>query len=172
MEEISTRLTTLEELLVREFRACQVIHALTREERQALTRNDTRAVSAAVEEKEALLDELGQVEDQRRMLAQELARELGIAGISPPTIAEIATALGAEEGGRINRLREGILALSGEIRELTSGNRALAVAALERVDAVQTFLLNLYRPSLFYQPPGPLQMRAESDAAWGVDLGT
>jgi hypothetical protein len=171
MDESTTHLTTLEELLVREFRACQVIHALTREERQALTRNDTRAVSAAVEEKEALLDELGQVEDQRRMLAQDLAHELGISGASP-SIAEIATALGPEEGGRINRLREGILALSGEIRELTSGNRALAVAALERVDAVQTFLLDLYRPSLFYQPPGALQLRAESDATWGVDLGT
>jgi hypothetical protein len=114
---------------------------------------------------------LGQVEDQRRMLAQDLAREMGIAAASP-TIAEIATALSPEEGGRINRLREGILALSGEIRELTGGNCALAVAALERVDAVQTFLLDLYRPALFYQPPGVPQTRAESGAAWGVDLGT
>jgi flagellar biosynthesis/type III secretory pathway chaperone len=165
---------TLEDLLVREFRACQTLLNLTKDERQALAKNDVQALSALVEQKEAWLDELGQVEDQRRMLVQEIARQ--IAGrlplISPsPSVAELAAALEPEVGERVNRLRDGISALSGEIRQLSSGNRALAASALERTDAVQTLILDFLRPSLNYQPPGAPH-RLENGAAWGVDQRT
>jgi flagellar biosynthesis/type III secretory pathway chaperone len=167
MDNTPKVITTLEDLLVNEFRACQSILSLTRDERQVLTRNEFATLPAVVEQKEALLDELSQIEDQRRMVAHELAQKLGIVSTSP-TIAEIATALPPEDGRRINRLREGIVALSGEIHELTSGNRALAVSALERVDAVQTFLMDLCKPSLFYQPPGAPSYK-EAEAAMGID---
>ncbi len=167
MEKMPSIITTLEDLLVHEFRTCQFILNLTKDERQALTRNEFNNLPAIVEQKEALLDELSQIEDQRRMVAHELAQKLGIVS-SSPTIAEIGAALPVEEGRRINHLREGIVALSGEIHELTSGNHALAVSALERVDAVQTFLMDLCKPSLFYQPPGS-HPHKEAEAALGID---
>ena len=166
-QDPSLMLNTLEDLLVREFRACQTLLTLTKDERQALAKNDVRALSTLVEQKEAWLDELAQIEDRRRMVVQEIARLLPL--ISPtPSVAELAGALEPEVGGRINRLRDGITALSGEIRELSSGNRALAASALERTDAVQSLIVDFLRPSLNYQPPGKPH-RSEHGAAWGVD---
>jgi hypothetical protein len=189
---------SLEDLLVKEFRLCQALHALTQEERQALSLQDVPAVSRLIEHKEALLDEMAQLEDQRRGVAQELGGQLGLAVKSStetwplstdgrprtdtPSIAELAGAMRAvrlpsHTGGlypaaeRLLTLREGIVALAGQIQELTSGNRALAVSALERVDALQTFLLDLYKPNLYYTPPGAPAHSAES-VAWGVDQRT
>jgi flagellar biosynthesis/type III secretory pathway chaperone len=166
-QDRSSMLNNLEDLLVREFRACQTLLTLTKDERQALAKNDVRALSALVEQKEAWLDELAQIEDQRRMVVQEIARQFPM--ISPtPSVADLASALEPEVGGRMDRLRDGIGVLSGEIRELSSGNRALAASALERTDAVQSLIVDLLRPSLNYQPPGT-PYRPEHGAAWGVD---
>lgn len=162
-------LTLLEDLLVREFRACQSILDLTRDERRALALNNPSILSTITEEKEVLLDDLAQTEDRRRMVIQALAQKLGRPEAAA-SIAGLAQALPPGEGERLGRLREGILALSGEIRELTSGNRALARLALERVDAVQTFLLDLARPTLFYGPPGA-PGRPEPETTWGLDVG-
>jgi flagellar biosynthesis/type III secretory pathway chaperone len=168
-DETLTMLAGLEDLLVQEFRASQAVLALTREERQALIRSDAAAVAKIAEEKEALLDELAGTGEQRRTVVQSLAGRLNLADPSPG-IAGLSAALPAGAGDRLNRLREGILALSGEIQELTSGNRALAVAALERVDAVQTFILELCKPALNYSPPGSV-VRGEPDVPWGIDVG-
>ncbi len=175
MENADSLVSTLEELLVQEFRICQNLHALTQSERQLLSKNDVQALSLAVEHKEALLDELGQVEDHRRMITQDLALFLGM-NTEPATIAALAKTLQAKTlhsnaAGRMARLREGILALSSDIHNLTRGNHTLAMIALERVDAVQSFLLDLYRPSLVYQRPGVETRVTGLELAWDVDQG-
>jgi flagellar biosynthesis/type III secretory pathway chaperone len=159
---------SLEDLLVREFRACQTLCAFTKEERAALTRDDVTQLAELVEKKEALLDEIGLVEESRRTVIQELASEAG-APERCGTLAELLPILDPAIAGRLGRLREGILALSGEVRDLTSGNLALASTAMERIDAVQSFLLSLCQPQINYQPPGA--MAQTSPAAWNVDRG-
>lgn len=153
MEQPSLMLASLEDLLVREFRLCQSLHALTLDERAALSKNDVPALSRLVEDKEVMLDELGQLEDERRCTAQECGALLGLSSASP-SIAELSSVWQGEESGRLRRLREGIVTLTSNIRDLTSGNRALAFSALEQADAAQAFLLALYRPTLTYQPNG------------------
>jgi flagellar biosynthesis/type III secretory pathway chaperone len=164
-------LSTLEELLVKEFRACQSLHTLTRAERQALSQplssGDIHRLCGLVEEKEVLLDQLGQLEDERRMLVGEIAAQTGLRA-EQPTLAELLEFLKVPEAGRISRLRDGILTLSANVREMTSGNLALAGTALERADAVQAFLLNLYRPPDGYLPPGA-PARPAASLAWEVD---
>jgi flagellar biosynthesis/type III secretory pathway chaperone len=167
MSDIPTLVAALEELLVSEFRLCQALHALTSEERQALAGYDLQGLSRLVERKEALLDELGQIDDRRRMVVQELSRLYHLP--SPmPSIAEISAALPGEAGRRVHHLREGIVALAQDIRDLSLGNQALALTALQRADALQTFLLDLCRPALLYQPPGS-PPRDETETPWGVD---
>ena len=167
MDRMEELLTMLEDLLVKEFRACQLLHALTRDERQALSSAAVDDLSAMVEQKEALLDELGGLEDRRRMLTQELG---GLLGLPEPSLslADVLAALPGEVPGRLVRLQEGILSLLAGVRDLTHGNRALAVSALERADAIQSFLLNLCQPALGYRPPG-LPPAPESMLAWDVD---
>jgi flagellar biosynthesis/type III secretory pathway chaperone len=170
MRDQDSLITALEDALVKEYRTCQALYNLTKDERQALVKIDLECLSSLVEQKEALLDEMGQLDDQRRMLAQELASVLHMRAAAP-SIAEIAAVLNSESGKRISRLREGIVALTADIRDLTSGNQALATAALERADAIQGLLLDLYRPNLMYQPPGK-PAGVEAGPSWGVDQRT
>jgi flagellar biosynthesis/type III secretory pathway chaperone len=167
MEDIPGMVTSLEDILVKEFRICQSLQSITKDERLALTKNDVPALSTLVEQKEALLDDLTQIEDHRRMLSQNLGEVFGIQATSP-TLTEISSSLNADTGGRINHLRDGILAIAEEIKVLTSGNRALAMAAMDRVDAVQTFLLDIFRPTLSYDRPGSPK-RNYVEAIWDVD---
>jgi flagellar biosynthesis/type III secretory pathway chaperone len=167
MDDIITMANVLEDLLVNEFRTCQTIQHLTNEERQALARYDIPSLALLVEQKEAMLDELGQIEDKRRMVVQNLSQVFGIES-SSPSIAEIATRLHLDTGNRINRLREGIMALAEDIRVLTSGNHTLVMTALDRVDAMQTFFLDTFKPALFYDRPGTTPLN-QPDAVWDVD---
>jgi flagellar biosynthesis/type III secretory pathway chaperone len=144
MECIQEHLTALEDLLVKEFRACQALHTLTKEERQALTGGDTNALVRLVEQKEAQLDEMSDLEAKRRSLVQELNQLCGLEN-DPATLADLLAALPAESSGRLGRLGEGILTLLVDVRDLTHGNRAIASTALERADAIQAFLLSRYQ---------------------------
>jgi flagellar biosynthesis/type III secretory pathway chaperone len=146
-------LIDLEGLLAREFRACQSLQSLTKEERAALIRNDTRALLAIVDEKEALLDELGRIEDDRRMTVLELDRLLD-ARLDPPSVGGLLPMLDTTLADSLQRLCEGIAAVGGQIRETNHGNQALAVSALERMDAVQIFLLSFFQSPCGYQPLG------------------
>ena len=167
MDQYPTTVYMLEDLLVKEFRACQLIHHISKEERQALSKNDVQSLEKIVEQKEVALDELGQIEDKRRMTVQDLSQEFGVRA-EQPTIAEIASRLPMDVGNRINHLREGIVALSEDIRVITSGNRALATTALDWIDATQTYLLDTFRPALFYDRPG-VTTGNRPEAVWDVD---
>lgn len=167
MDGVPEYLTALEDLLVKEFRTCQSLHTLTREERQAVSGGDVDALLCLVEQKEALLDELGNLEDQRRALTQDLAQGVGLKKTSPSWI-DVLRQVEPGVSGRLANLQEGILAMLASVRDLTHGNRALAASAMERADAVQAFLLNLYQPTVGYQPPGQPPAHA-SLVAWDVD---
>ena len=153
MENLQEHLTTLENVLVREFRACQTLHSLTKEERLVLSSGDISGLLNLVEQKEAVLDEMSQLEDKRRMVVPELAEIVGLQTQSP-NLSDVLKELDNDLSDRLARLREGITALLGGIRNLTFGNRALATAGLERVDAVQAFLLDLLQPLANYSPQG------------------
>jgi len=162
------KLPGLEDLLAQEFRLYQDLHALTKDERQALAKNDVPALSVVVERKEAILDEMSQVAEARRAMVGELALGFGITA-QFPTVADLSARLTPEMSGRLKRLREGILALAIDVRDLTRGNQSLALVSLERVDAVQTFILEILRPALSYQPPGRAIRPSEPGIAWDVD---
>jgi flagellar biosynthesis/type III secretory pathway chaperone len=167
MDRMQEHLMTLEDVLVKEFRACQILNALSREERQALSASAVAVLLDLVEQKEGLLDDLGNLEDRRRMLVQELACLCGLR-LESPTLADVLTALPPDQEGRLGRLREGILTLLASVRDLTHGNRALAASAIERADAVQSFLLDLYEPATSYRPAG-LPPAPAALVAWDLD---
>jgi flagellar biosynthesis/type III secretory pathway chaperone len=160
-------LNSLEEVLVKEFRLCQNLHALTRDERVALASNDTTGLLSLVERKEALLDELGQMEDTRRMATQVVSDCLGCT-IAPPTVATLIPLLDPEFARRFRHLHDGIMALMNDIRDLTHGNQAMAETALERSDALQTFLLSLFETPSGYRPP-VVPTFNQPAIAWEVD---
>jgi flagellar biosynthesis/type III secretory pathway chaperone len=152
MDRLQEHLNTLEDLLVKEFRASQNLLDLTRSERAALSANDVIQLVSIVERKEILLDELGRLDDSRRMSTQEAGSVLGIKK-NPPSVADVLTYVDRTTAGRLGHLREGILTLMDQVRDLTYGNRALAASALQRCEAVQAFIISSYQTPSGYRPP-------------------
>jgi len=140
----STLLAELESVLVQEFRLYQRLLALAQEERRALTNADLNALTAALQATEGVYAQL-QVLERWAQSGQAPA---------PASLGEMLPRLEAAVAQRLNRLREGILALAQELRDLGQGNRALAVVALERVEAMRQFLVGLAQSPVGYAPPG------------------
>ena len=60
MENLQEHLTILKDVLVKEFRACQALHELSKEERLVLTSKDICDLLILIGHKEAVLDEMRQ----------------------------------------------------------------------------------------------------------------
>lgn len=148
---LQRHLTALEDALVGEFRAYQTLVALTQSERQALLANTPASLQEVLAQKETLLGNLERLESARQTA---LAAWASAAGVEAHTLTDLFSRLDAASSERLKRLRDGILALTTQLRELSQGNRALADSALEGVAAVQNFLLSLSQISTGYQRPG------------------
>jgi flagellar biosynthesis/type III secretory pathway chaperone len=149
----SKTVTALEDALVNEFRIFQSLVSLSRQELDALTHRDTTRLTTLVEQKESLLDELGQMEDSRRMATEDLAFYAGL-NLAMPTVTDILPYLEKATHERFKRIQEGIVALGREIRNLNRTNLTLAKTALEWADATQSYLINLHQPEFeTYQGP-------------------
>jgi flagellar biosynthesis/type III secretory pathway chaperone len=172
VELVQTCLTTLEDVLVNEFRAYQTLVRLTKEERRVLSTADLPALEKLVGQKEALLAELSRLDTARGAAIQDWVH-LTSAGDSSKhapgangralTLLEILPGIEPATAKRMKRLREGILALVHQLRDLSEGNRALVSVALERLEAVRNFLVSLAEPPAYYQPQGtPQPVAAEA----------
>jgi flagellar biosynthesis/type III secretory pathway chaperone len=150
-ENLQRHLTALEDALVGEFRAYQTLVALTQDERQALLANSPLPLQDVLAQKETVLGNLERLESARQTALEAWAK---IAGVEAYTLADILPSLDDASSERLKRLRDGILALTIQLRDLSQGNRALANSALEGVAAVHSFLLSLSQVSTGYQRPG------------------
>jgi flagellar biosynthesis/type III secretory pathway chaperone len=150
-ENLQRHLAVLEDALVGEFRTYQTMVALTQDERQALLSNNLVRLQEVVAQKEALLGNLERLESARQAALQAW---VAAAGVEAQTLVEILPSLEAAASERLMRLRDGILALTTQMRELAHGNQALADSALEGVAAVHNFLLSLSQVNTGYQRPG------------------
>ena len=150
-------LNNLEDLLVKEFRSLQSLIALSQKERLLLSKGEADSLMVLVEEKETLLDQMSLLEESRRSMISEAARELDRPAAAPSgnsTLEELTLALEPIIADRLKRLSQGILALVEQTKELNEGNMALAGANLDWVKSAQAFLINLYNPEVGYRPPG------------------
>lgn len=145
-------LVELESVLVQEFRLYQRLLALAQEERRALTAADLTALTRALQSTAAVYAQLNQLAATRSQALEHWAQARQVP--PPASLGEMLPRLEAAAAQRLNRLREGILALAQQLRDLGQGNRALAVAALERVDELRHFLLTLAQSPAGYAPPG------------------
>ncbi len=156
----------LEEVLVSQFREVQQVIELTLTEREALLNNSDELMQV-VEEKEALLDRLGVMEDNRRSVVQKLSLECGLVS-SETSIEELLPHLDAPISRRVSRLAEGITTLAIRARELNDYNQALACTRLDWLRAAQVFLVGVVQPDAGYRPP--LAMRPAVEVAnWGME---
>ena len=155
----------LEQVLVRQFKLLKQLVVLTQKERGTLL-NDSGAVLTVVEEKEALLDAMTLLEDQCRMVVQEISLTLGLHS-QQTSIEELLPYLEPENARRVKTLSEGISGLASEARELNRANQAIALTKLDWLKATQEFLISIFLPDAGYQKPGSTRQDA---AGLGVEF--
>jgi flagellar biosynthesis/type III secretory pathway chaperone len=137
-------LRNLENSLVKEFRACQALLHLMREEQFALANGDAARLLAIAERKDILLDRLAVLSQARQ--SQVAALNGGAPG-DAPSLEEL-TACDTQTLDRMRRLSDGIQVLTSQARELVQANQALAAAALKRAAAQQAGLISSTQTSL------------------------
>lgn len=147
------KIVPLESFLVSEFRAYQTLLKLSRQERKALMKADVLTLAGIVEQKDSLMDEIRRLEKGRSQVVRDWADYMGWSRRNP-TIQEVIPHLPGASAERLKRIRTGILAISEELQDLTRGNQALAVSALERLDNMRTLILSFDQPPDHYACTG------------------
>ena len=141
----------LEQVLVRQFKILKDVIALTKKERSSLL-SEPDLVLGIVENKEALLDQLGLMEDQCRNIVQEISLSLELRSENT-SIQALLPFFKPEDAGRIRHLSEGISSLASQARELNHANQAIALMKLEWLKATQSFLISIFQPDPGYHSP-------------------
>lgn len=144
MSDLQESLSILEDILVREFRICQMLYSMTKAEQKSLSRGDVQELLSLIEQKESILDKMNQLEENLRVIVSDLAQIIDLPARTT-TLVEFLTAIDNESSERLQRLRIGIMALLGETRNLTYANQAIATNGIKRIDGVQAFLLDLFQ---------------------------
>ncbi|MDR3578320.1 MAG: flagellar protein FlgN [Anaerolineaceae bacterium] len=166
-DEFVENLMELESILVKQFRSLQELIEKTRFERKLLLTGDD-ALMRVVEDKEALLDQLGLIEDNRRKLVQNLSLAKGIQ-TETTSINELLPYLQEDIAERFSRLVEGITTLAFQARDLNRANQAISTTKLEWLKATQSFLIRIAQPEIGYRPPGSAPV-LQRTAGLGVEF--
>lgn len=126
----SSNNSPLADLLVKEFRTCQDLHYLIREERRAVLNHDEPLVDALATQKQRLLEDLKQLDSAVRQKIRDIGQAMAIKENPdfPATTAKILVDYDRETFGRHYSLYEGILALKEIISAMDSVNQTLAVS--------------------------------------------
>ncbi|NLF50422.1 MAG: flagellar protein FlgN [Leptolinea sp.] len=161
-------MSAMEAVMVNEFRVCQSLLTVLQEERQALVQKDVEALSKLVEQKESLLDELGSNEETRRSCMEKLAQKSNAQNDAMDLMGLLRN-LQLTASERLYRLQEGITALQSKIRELNRANMALAQMNLERITALQEYLVSLFSSPSYYQPSATSAQTGLPPASYGMD---
>jgi len=146
-------LAILEDTLVSEFRAYEALLSVTRDERRILSVGDAKALLELIRHKSQLLDDVDQLERKRQETISAWSQLVGRQSV-PANLRSMLPDLDATMAQRLDSLRDGILVLIEEQRELARGNKLLVNSALQQVQAVRDFLLNLCDTPRGYQPVG------------------
>jgi hypothetical protein len=128
---LPTAASPLADLLVKEFRTCQDLHYLIREERRAMLNHDQNLIDALSSQKLRLIEELGQLDLSVNRKIEDIGQNLvKKAHFNHPwTNARILAEYDRETSGRLSSLFEGILALKEKISAMDSVNQTLSYPA-------------------------------------------
>jgi FlgN protein len=158
---------SLEVVMVNLFRLFESLHEVTKEERQVLLEGKADELMILAKRKESLLTSLENNEESLHSLTDQLAKAVGLNPESL-TLTSILERLKSVDVGQVSRLQQGILALQAEIRDINNGNYALANLNINRLDAVQSYILSLFTPPNYYRPTVGMPM-VQPPASWGMD---
>lgn len=137
-------LSALEEVLTAQLRITQSIADLTERERLALQSNDLAALVEVVHNRTAHLAELGRLEADRQAATAAWSQAIQPdATDGDLSFDRLLAHSDGETARKLRTLRDGITAYLERARSLSAGNRALVQVALDRNEALRSFLVRL-----------------------------
>jgi flagellar biosynthesis/type III secretory pathway chaperone len=152
MQDNLNRLLALLDTLERVYR---LLRGELENERAALTAANLADFLVARDRKEALLNRLQELEEQRERQTGRLAAALDL---SPTTVtlSRLADYLPPAEAGRLKAAVDRLTATLAQVGNLNGVNRALIGASLEFVEGSLQVLQTLRRPTSIYQANGQM----------------
>ena len=150
MQDILNRLLTLLDTLEKVYRS---LRDELENERATLIAANLAGFLVARDRKEALLNRLQELEDQRVRQSDQLAAALGL----PPatvTVSHLARHLPPAEAGRLKACGDRLTATLAQVGNLNGANRALIGASLGFVEGSLEVLQGLRHPTSIYHPNG------------------
>ena len=150
MRDILNRLLALLDTLERVYRS---LRGELENERAALTAANLADFLVARDRKEALLNRLQELEEQRERQTGRLAAALDL---SPTTVtlSRLADYLPPAEAGRLKVCADRLTATLAQVGNLNGANRALIGASLGFVEGSLQMLQGLRRPASIYHHNG------------------
>jgi flagellar biosynthesis/type III secretory pathway chaperone len=159
---------TLEAILVNTFRLCESLQLVSKKERQALLAGKTEILETIAKEKGNIISEMEGNEETRMGVVQQIAQVLEIKDENVTINSLVNKAGNSIDTSKISRLLQGIITLQAEIRELNNGNYALATLNVQRLEAIQEYIVGLFTPPVYYRPTINVPV-TEAPASWGHD---
>ena len=150
MQDILNRLLALLDTLESVYRS---LRGELENERAALTEANLADFLVARDRKEALLNRLQELEDQRVRQTDQFAAALDL----PPTtvtVSRLVHHLPPAEAGRLKACSDRLTATLAQVGNLNGANKALIGASLEFVEGSLQVLQTLRRPTSIYHPNG------------------
>ena len=165
---LKEKLLSLETNLIAMFRLCQNLYSLAKEERQYLVDGRAGELDGLAEKKMKILDGIEKTEKDYQIIIKDIA---AIAGINREIekLSDLLVNFGEKDVEQIKRMQEGILALQKDIKEVNSGNYALAKLNIQHLEAVQGFIVNNIYPSSSYYGPDTNVKKKEPLTNWQMD---
>jgi flagellar biosynthesis/type III secretory pathway chaperone len=160
---------SLESILVNTFRLCESLLEISKRDRQALLEKNLDVLQQITKEKEILVVEMESIDHSRKVIVDQLAKELEIEN-EPARVSDIITK--ADESidiTKISRLQQGIITIQADIRELNNGNYTLASLNVQRLEAVQDYIIGLFTAPIYYQPTIKMQSTTDAPTSWGTN---
>lgn len=142
------KLIELESLLVKEFRISQALLNSLEEERYAIIQEDIPRLDKLSGQKEELLEKLGDLINLKNKAFKELDEDFGTNFLNQQHFLprNLRLSVHNDTARRLMHLQEGVVVIMSQIRELTQGNQALSLTALNQKNELQVkYLENLLK---------------------------
>jgi flagellar biosynthesis/type III secretory pathway chaperone len=131
------------------------------DEKERIIHIDLKGLAETGQKKQSLLGKIEKLEEDRINLMKDFSKVLKIS-IQSLTVRKLMAYTRGYDKGRLNKSREALLDLAGEIRRMNQFNKLLISHSLELIIGSYSFLSHLAAPDTVYHSSGGLRLRHQS----------
>ena len=148
-------------LMEKQTQSYNTLRSALRDERERIINIDLKGLAETGQRKQSLLGNIKRLEEVRINLMKDFSKTLKIP-IQGLTVRKLTAYTRGYDKDRLNKCREALLDLAGEIRRMNQFNKSLIGHSLELIVGSYSFLSHLAAPDTVYHRSGGLRLRHQS----------